>query len=407
QDLTRAEAGRVTRLLVGWSGLILVILMFTSGSLDAYSFMVEFNTRGGQLEQRIIEHITFVSVSLFVGFVLGVSLGLWAARSTQVAPVILYAVGIIQTIPSLALFGLFLPPLASFGDQLLPDILSILVVTGLVAAIYAATVSFLRRQIPDNAFSTVLIIAALLAAVPLTLFTTIFVSFLYQISLQRLLQAQFHDANNVVLLIFGVSLVLWSIGRFVRMSEKREDYIRYAGSGAFVIGLIGIVVLLVDSARVYLGTDVRFETLEISRLGISGIGVAPALIALTLYSLLPMVRNTYAGLNNVDPAIIDSGRGMGMTATQIFFRIELPLAFPVIMAGVRNAGVALIGIGTIAQIIGGGGLGDFVLRGINNTSIDQILLGLVPAVILALILDFGLRAIENLLTSPGIRQVED
>jgi osmoprotectant transport system permease protein len=135
--------------------------------------------------------------------------------------------------------------------------------------------------------------------------------------------------------------------------------------------------------------------------------VAPALVALTLYSLLPLVRNTYAGLENVDNAIIDSGRGMGMTPAQIFFQIELPLAFPVIMAGVRNAGVALVGIGTVATVIGAGGLGDFVIQGIVNTSIDQILLGALPAIALAMVLDALLRFVEGLLTSPGIRHVQN
>ena len=138
--------------------------------------------------------------------------------------------------------------------------------------------------------------------------------------------------------------------------------------------------------------------------GVSGIGTAPAIIALTLYSLLPLVRNTYAGLKNIDPAIIDSGKGMGFTAAQSFFRIELPLAFPVIMAGVRNAAISLVGIAAVASIIGAGALGDFILLGVNSTSIDQILLGTVPAVLLAVIMDAGLKVLESLLTSPGIRQ---
>ena len=142
-------------------------------------------------------------------------------------------------------------------------------------------------------------------------------------------------------------------------------------------------------------------------LGVSGIGVAPAVIALTLYSLLPLVRNTYAGLQNVDDAIIDSGRGMGMAPAQRFFQIELPIAMPVIMAGVRNAGVALVGIAAVASVIGAGGLGDFILNGINNTSIDQILLGTIPAVLLAVLLDAGLQGIERLLTSPGIRHLQE
>jgi osmoprotectant transport system permease protein len=94
---------------------------------------------------------------------------------------------------------------------------------------------------------------------------------------------------------------------------------------------------------------------------------------------------------------------MGMSAAQRFMQIELPLALPVIMAGVRNASVALVGIAAIATVIGAGGLGDFILGGIINTSIDQILLGAFPAVMLAVLLDAVLRATEHLLVSPGIR----
>jgi osmoprotectant transport system permease protein len=95
---------------------------------------------------------------------------------------------------------------------------------------------------------------------------------------------------------------------------------------------------------------------------------------------------------------------MGMTPIQIFFQIELPLAFPIIMAGVRNAGIALVGIAAVASIIGAGALGDFILLGVNTTSIDLILLGAIPAVILAVLLDTLLQLLESLFTSPGIRR---
>ena len=120
--------------------------------------------------------------------------------------------------------------------------------------------------------------------------------------------------------------------------------------------------------------------------------------------VLPLVRNTYAGLKNVDPAIIDSGRGMGMTPAQIFFEIELPLAVPIIMAGIRNAGISLVGIAAVASIIGAGALGDFILLGVNTTSVDLILLGAIPAIVLAVMLDAILQMLERLFTSPGIRR---
>ena len=168
------------------------------------------------------------------------------------------------------------------------------------------------------------------------------------------------------------------------------------------MALAGSLLLLWQGSIRLIGNK-AFEDLVIRDFGVSGIGTAPAIIALTLYSLLPLVRNTYAGLRNIDPAIIDSGRGMGLTAAQLFFQIELPLAFPVIMAGVRNAAISLVGIAAVASIIGAGALGDFILLGVNSTSIDQILLGAIPAILLAVVLDAALRLTERILTSPGIR----
>ncbi|MCA9912295.1 MAG: ABC transporter permease, partial [Anaerolineae bacterium] len=141
---------------------------------------------------------------------------------------------------------------------------------------------------------------------------------------------------------------------------RRLKYARYALLAVSSVVLLGLVVL---GAADVIGSR-SFADLSIRNLGVSGIGTAPAIIALTLYSLLPLVRNTYAGLNNVDPAIIDSGRGMGMTPWQIFFQIELPLAFPIIMAGIRNAAISLVGIAAVASIIGAGALGDFILLGV-------------------------------------------
>jgi ABC-type proline/glycine betaine transport system permease subunit len=196
---------------------------------------------------------------------------------------------------------------------------------------------------------------------------------------------------------------LVGLGRFMKDSPHAR-YLPRLRLGLVTASLVGLALVIVDAAGQVIGTR-TLETLTVRDLGVSGIGTAPALIALTLYSLLPLVRNTYAGLKNIDPAVIDSGRGMGMTASQIFFRIELPMAFPVIMAGVRNAGISLVGIAAVASIIGAGALGDFILLGVNTTSIDLILLGAIPAIGLAVVLDTMLQILEALFTSPGIRQV--
>jgi osmoprotectant transport system permease protein len=126
-------------------------------------------------------------------------------------------------------------------------------------------------------------------------------------------------------------------------------------------------------------------------LGIRGIGAAPAFMALFLYSLLPVVANTIAGLSQVPPDVTEAARGMGMSPRQRLFEIELPLALPVILAGIRIVLVQNLGLATVAALIGGGGFGTFVFQGIGQTAIDLVLLGAIPTVVLsfaaAIILD--------------------
>lgn len=120
-----------------------------------------------------------------------------------------------------------------------------------------------------------------------------------------------------------------------------------------------------------------------------------AILALTLYALLPIIRNTFAGIRGVDAAVIESGRGMGMTESQLLFQVELPLASGVILSGVRTAVVISVGLATIAAAIGAGGLGEFIFRGLAMVDNSVILAGAVPAAILALLADFGIGLLER------------
>jgi osmoprotectant transport system permease protein len=119
-----------------------------------------------------------------------------------------------------------------------------------------------------------------------------------------------------------------------------------------------------------------------------------AILALTLYALLPIIRNTYTGIRGVDPAVVEAGRGMGLTAGQLLFRVELPLAFSVILSGVRVAVVISVGLATIAAAIGAGGLGEFIFRGLAMVNNQLILAGAIPAALLALCADFALGWLE-------------
>jgi osmoprotectant transport system permease protein len=128
---------------------------------------------------------------------------------------------------------------------------------------------------------------------------------------------------------------------------------------------------------------------------IGGIGQQTAIVALTLYALLPIVRNTLVGILNVDAGVRESAVAMGMTQRQVLWQVELPLAFPTILAGIRVATVATIGTATIAAAIGGGGLGTFVFRGIAMAHTQTILAGAVPAAIMAIAADEALGWLER------------
>ena len=121
--------------------------------------------------------------------------------------------------------------------------------------------------------------------------------------------------------------------------------------------------------------------------GISGIGVAPAVMALTLYSLLPTVRSTMAGLDQIAPGVLEAARGMGMTRRQLFWQVEVPLAWPVWLAGLRVTTVQALGLAMVSALIGAGGFGAVMFQGLLSSAVDLVLLGVVPVVALAVVAD--------------------
>ncbi len=128
---------------------------------------------------------------------------------------------------------------------------------------------------------------------------------------------------------------------------------------------------------------------------IGGIGNKTAVVALALYALLPVIRNTFTGITGVDRAVVEAARGMGMTGKQLLWHVELPLAFSVIVAGIRIATVICIGTATIAASIGAGGLGTFIFRGVATVNNNVILAGAIPAAALAVIADLSLGWAEH------------
>lgn len=138
-----------------------------------------------------------------------------------------------------------------------------------------------------------------------------------------------------------------------------------------------------------------------------GIGYIPAIIALFVYSLLPILRNTYLGMEKVDKGLIDAAKGMGMTRYQVIRKVQYPLALPVIMSGIRLSAVYVVGWATIAAYIGAGGLGDFIFAGLNNFDFSFIFAGTIPVTLLALFMDLILEKVEKVLTPRTTSKVKE
>jgi osmoprotectant transport system permease protein len=189
------------------------------------------------------------------------------------------------------------------------------------------------------------------------------------------------------------------------MSETIQ-HVYLSGISFALVAAIGVPVGVVIAQA---GRAVRVPVFLIANLGqavpgigllvllfaILGLGVAPTVIALVVYGLLPVLRNTVAGIQGVDPAAVDAARGMGMTRWQALVRVQLPLASPLVFAGLRTALVLIIGTATLGNFIGGGGLGDVIAAGI-NISDRMVFVGAVMVASLALLADWGLSMIERL-----------
>jgi osmoprotectant transport system permease protein len=192
--------------------------------------------------------------------------------------------------------------------------------------------------------------------------------------------------------VFGIMLGIWATRS--RRAEKPIFFITNITQTIPSLALFGLLIAPLSAL------SFAFPTLR--EIGIRGVGDTPAIIALIIYALLPVVRNTYVGLRQLDTAVIDAGIGMGMSRPQIFRKIEVPLAAPIVLEGVRIASVQSVGLAAVAALIGAGGLGWFVFQGLGQAAADLILLGAIPIIILALIVDAVMRTIVRLATPRGL-----
>lgn len=295
---------------------IALAVLIALGSFNPLGPIVELSSWRDQFNTELWRHLALAGTAVILSVLVGVPLGVLATRGRSFSW-ILSLVSFLQTIPSLALFGLMLPVLAGLSQSVKLGVVLAILFVGLLA------MRLLWAVWRPLAFAL---------ALPLTL---------------------------LVLILGGV----WLYGLI------GPDGLHIVPNG-----------LLAES-------------------GVRGIGAAPAVLALTLYALLPVALNVYTGLRGVPDSAKDAGRGMGMSPAQLFWRVEFPLALPLVLEGLRGAASLTIGITTVAALIGAGGLGFFVLRGVEGGANDMVLLGAIPVIVLALVADTLLR-----LAGTGLRR---
>jgi len=194
---------------------------------------------------------------------------------------------------------------------------------------------------------------------------------------------------SLVLTVMFFSLILWiSVGLLISRYEKLANTAFGLGNILFVIPSISVFGIFITIPML-------------------GLGRTSAALALILYAMMPMVRNVYRGIKSVEWPIIEAGRGMGMSARQILFQIQIPMAWPIIFAGIRVTVVMITGIATVATYIGERNLGRFIHHGIARESADMIIAGAILVSVIAILLDYLLGKIESRITSPGLLREQD
>jgi osmoprotectant transport system permease protein len=177
------------------------------------------------------------------------------------------------------------------------------------------------------------------------------------------------------------------IGVFISRNQKLANIIIYIASVLMTIpslALFGIMVVALAPLN-------------------AGLGITPAVIALTIYSFLPIIRNTVVAARSLDPNTIESAKGMGMTDTQILLKIRLPLSIPIIMSGVRNAVVMGVGVATLGYFVAAGGLGYFIFAGLTRSRYEMVITGVLAVSILGILSNYGLMLFEDLITPKGLK----
>ena len=317
--------------LAGVAGALAFALPPLLGEWGALGLVQEYRNVADTFWPQLGTHAALSGIALVLAALLGLPLGVAAARDERLAGGVLGFASFLQTLPSVALFGLLLPVFSALGRGV--SVGQFLGWSGAALLLGLGLTRVPRLTLPGG-------LLALLGA-------------------------------QALLLLAGLGLLQAAQGAWFGGDGLSRD--------AFSLGA------------------------PLTAWGVRGIGAAPALLALTLYALLPIVVNTFVGLRSVPAGIPDAARGLGMTPAQTLWRAELPVALPYLFEGVRSALVLTFGITTIAALIGAGGLGFFIQRGVEGNVPDLVLLGALPIVLVALLLSEGLRLLAGLLTPRGLR----
>jgi len=191
--------------------------------------------------------------------------------------------------------------------------------------------------------------------------------------------------QHIYLVIFSVLIgILFSMPVGILLSRHKK-------AAEKILAVVGIVQTI--PGLVMLGLA----------LIVLGVGNTPALVVLSIYSVLPILRNTYTGLTEVQPGLIEAGRGIGMTSAQLLFRVQLPLAMPSIISGIRISTVYIVSWAALAGLIGAGGLGDLIWTGLSTYNTNYILAGAIPSAILAFLFSGIIGGVQRLATPRGLR----
>jgi osmoprotectant transport system permease protein len=234
----------------------------------------------------------------------------------------------------------------------------------------------------------------------------------------------FSNLFRSVCFLCSVGFLVWAYqsGYFQLITDNPEEFSVLFTEHLKLVAISSLLAIVISFPIGILITRERFKKFEwfflnLANMGqavpsiavlalimlVLGIGLYTAVLALFMYSVLPILRNTVEGIRSVDHHLLDSARGMGLTPAQILFRIEIPNALPIIMGGIRTAVVLNIGSAALAYLIGGGGLGNYIFTGIEMLDSTYLLSGAVPVTLMAIVADYGLRLVERAMTSKGIR----